>query len=555
MTEYRFQVGTVVMCNLGSKGWKLGRVIALDYQEDNWPKERVAPYQVILEETHTLIFVPEDDERYCREISEEEIKIYNRIDALASLPPDMNESTEVTENIREIESTVNPYNELECSQNSLTSQNPNYRIGRCHCCDSCPRNWSCVELYSEHYRCASRNNLKITRCDIDLGSISVGDVVNLLGANYTPCNEGFMQCPTMMRLPPGIKFSDEGTLNGVVLFDPYRTEKYTVKFVAISTVDWQDEEIGIVRLEVSFEVEGNMPTIDFDMNQFNHDQQKARDKAKSSISLLSDIWIQWEDNQLDIRTTCDRMLKELQELRKHLQKYPRLDEGRWWAHLGGFHMNVHKLLENTLFECELYMGHALTFGNDEVRKMAEQNLEGCYKKRLLESARFMWIEGIMKMMRGEWNDAAEILHLASMKQNGWGWAVNYGDIWFTESVARLIHGAETVHLNKTKEGSIQWIDEVERLLVKGATRANKDNNFGPNGHPWVSEITEALESYRLLQKGGKDTSEWLESFKLRTLYWCAQVLSGTPPFTPKLKNRLEEESVLIENLPRVIDSN
>ena len=136
MTEYRFEVGTVVMCNLGSKGWKPGRVIALDYQEDNWPKERVAPYQVILEETHTLIFVPEDDERYCREISEEEIRIYNRIDALASLPPDMNESTEVTENIREIESTVNPYNELKCSQNSLTSQNPNYRTGRCHCCDS-----------------------------------------------------------------------------------------------------------------------------------------------------------------------------------------------------------------------------------------------------------------------------------------------------------------------------------------------------------------------------------------------------------------------------------
>ena len=87
------------------------------------------------------------------------------------------------------------------------------------------------------------------------------------------------------------------------------------------------------------------------------------------------------------------------------------------------------------------------------------------------------------------------------------------------------------------------------------TRANTDNSFGPNGHPWVSEITEALESFRLLQKGGKDTSDWLESFKSRTLYWCAQVLSGTPPFTPKLRNRLEDESVLIENLPKIIDSN
>ena len=180
-----------------------------------------------------------------------------------------------------------------------------------------------------------------------------------------------------------------------------------VNFVAISTADWQNEEVGIVRLEVTFEVEDNVPPIDFDMEQFNHELQKARNKARRSISLLSDIWIQWENNEVDIPTTCNRMLKELHELREHLQNYPRLDNGRWWAHLGGFHMNVHKLLENTLFECELYMGHALTFGDDEVRQMAEQNLEGCYKKRRLEAARFMWIDGIKMMMKGEWNDAAD----------------------------------------------------------------------------------------------------------------------------------------------------
>ena len=38
-------------------------------------------------------------------------------------------------------------------------------------------------------------------------------------------------------------------------------------------------------------------------------------------------------------------------------------------------MNIHKLLENALFECELYLGYALTFGDSEVRRMAEQNLE------------------------------------------------------------------------------------------------------------------------------------------------------------------------------------
>ena len=63
-------------------------------------------------------------------------------------------------------------------------------------------------------------------------------------------------------------------------------------------------------------------------------------------------------------------------------------------------MNVHRLLENALFECELYLGHALTFGDAEVRRMAEQNLEGCYQKRLLEAARFMWTDGCKLMRRG-----------------------------------------------------------------------------------------------------------------------------------------------------------
>ena len=51
---------------------------------------------------------------------------------------------------------------------------------------------------------------------------------------------------------------------------------------------------------------------------------------------------------------------------------------------------VHKLLENTLYECELYLGHALMFGDAEVRRAAEQNLDGCYQKRLLgECARML----------------------------------------------------------------------------------------------------------------------------------------------------------------------
>ena len=124
--------------------------------------------------------------------------------------------------------------------------------------------------------------------------------------------------------------------------------------------------------------------------------------------------------ELNNRDTCDNMYTELHKLRDLLELYPRLDGGLWWVQLGGFHMNVHKLLENTLFECELYLGYALTFEDADIRRLAEQNLEGCYQKRLLEAARFMWIDGIRKMMDGQWSEAAEILHQAAQKKDGWG---------------------------------------------------------------------------------------------------------------------------------------
>ena len=66
MSGFRFKVGTLVMCNLGPDGWKLGRVIALHYREMDWPTNMVAPYQVVLEADQMLIYVPEDDARYCR---------------------------------------------------------------------------------------------------------------------------------------------------------------------------------------------------------------------------------------------------------------------------------------------------------------------------------------------------------------------------------------------------------------------------------------------------------------------------------------------------------
>ena len=514
--QLRFQIGAAVMCNLGSRGWQLGRVIALHYRESHWPADRVAPYQVALENDHDLIFVPYDDSRVCREATSEDRRIARRMDALAALPPGLEDEPEP--------------------------------VGRTtNCCDCCPGNWGCAELYSEHYRCSMRNELKVTRRTFDLGTIRVGDTVHC-GAEETT-RGGFMQCPTLVRLPPGVRFSDDGSLSGEVRFDPYRNAAYGVEFVAVSTVEWNNPAVGIVRLEITFDVAGNAPPDGFDARAFAMKQEKARDLANQKLDDLVSTWQQWEQGRLGNRDTCDQMCADLGQLRLLCEQNPRLDGGRWWAQLGGFHMNVHKLLENKLFECELYLGHALTFGEPEVRHMAEQNLSGCYQKRLLEAARFMWMDGIKQMMRGEWAAAAETLQLAAAKKDGWGWAVNYGDIWLSESAARLVHGAELRLRNRAEDGDGSlWVAEAAQLVERGAARA-MEGGIGVDGHPWASEIRKAIDMYRSLQEDGADATSWLQTLKQRTVYWCAQVLGGAPPFPPKPKPRAEDAAELARRLP------
>ncbi|MEL6338602.1 MAG: hypothetical protein AAFQ65_01710 [Myxococcota bacterium] len=541
MSNLRFDVGAAVLCNLGPAGWKLGRVIALHYREAQWPAQKTAPYQVALEDDHTLIYVPEDDDRCCRAASPEDLRIARRLDALAALPSNSNEA--------EPEPIATDAG-LGCTGDEVRPGSAGYRGGRCHGCERCPPNWSAVELYSEHYRCAARNGLRVTRRRVDLGTVRVGEALHHPADEASPSRGGFLQCPTLVRLPPGVRFSDDGALNGAIRFDPHRDATYRVEFVAVSTVAWDDAEVGIIRLKISFVVEGNEPPNGFDVDAFVHEQQQARSTAKLIVRDLINTWLEWEQGQRDNRDTCDQMRVDLHRLRTLLERHPRLDGGRWWVQLGGFHMNVHKLLENTLFECELYLGHALTFGDAEVRRQAEQNLKGCYQKRLLEAARFLWIDGVEQMMRGQWATAADTLHRAAAQQDGWGWAVNYGDIWLSESAARIVHGAEltTRDGDRDREGA-RWIAEAARLLEKAVARVHDAGVFGTDGHPWASEIQAALDAYHDLQASGTDATEWLKTFKSRTLYWCAQVLGGAAPFPPQPKPRLEDAAALVQRLP------
>mmetsp|Transcript_77932 Transcript_77932/g.215426 ORF Transcript_77932/g.215426 Transcript_77932/m.215426 type:complete len:572 (-) Transcript_77932:92-1807(-) len=545
--ELRFDVGDVVMCNLGSDGWKLGRVIALHYREEGWPPGRVAPYQVALEGDHSLIYVPQEDPRFCREATREDLNIARRLDALAPPPPGAAET--------ETQGAVGGAGLLHCGDGTgvpLGGGVFGYRDGKCHGCHCCPRSWSAVEVYSEHYRAAQRNGLKITRRSADLGTIVVGALVHHAPDRApapAPAPRGFMQCPTLARLPPGVSFSDEGALDGVVRFDPHFPVSYKVEFVAVSTADWDNAAIGLVRLEITFVVEANVPPEGFDDRAFAQKQQLARTAANRSLRGICDVWERWEQQELGNRKTIDQMSAHLHDLRELLEQHPRLDGGWWWVQLGGFHMNVHKLMENTLFECELYLGHALTFGDAEVRRLAEQNLEGCYQKRLLEAARFMWLDGVTQMKRGEWKVAAETLRLAADKKDGWGWGVNNGDIWIAESAARLVHGVELALSGGADDVDVAGeLTEAARLLEKGAARAAEGRCFGSKGHPWASENSMALAEYRGLSDNRAMAVNWLDAFKKRTIFWCSLVLGGAAPFPPTPRPRLQDAEMLRQRL-------
>ena len=541
MVKYRFDVGTDVMCNLGEHGWKLGRIIAHNYRETTWQEDLFAPYQVLLEDNFSLIYVPQDDDRFCREVTNEDIGILKRKDALAELKsetPQANQSS----------STPTKKGNLSCDGKESESKYQQYRKGRCYCCNDCPKNWLHAELYSEYYRCASRNNLKITRHEINLGKFRVGDKLTQNPDDFLSDKTGFLQAPTLVRLPPGITFSDEGYLSGNVRYDPHRKYDYEVNFVAVSTTDWNDDSVGIVRLEIKFEVEGNRPPAGFDTRAFKKKQSKAHSEAVKLLKKLNQTWDQWESEELGNRAICDRMLADLKLLRELAEANPRLDNGRWWAHLGGFHMNVHKLLENTLFECELYLGYALTFDNDEIRYYTEQNLKGCYQKRQLEAARFMWYDGIQLMLQSKWAEAIEIFKRAALKKEGWGWAVNYGDIWLSEAVATIMKGVQNSQ-SPSKVEELEWIDTAGKLIEKSLVRVKESGVFDEEGHPWTSEVDSALKSYKNLISKGEDTTEWLEQLQSHTIFWCSQVLAGVAPFPPKCRDRLADESTLIGKLP------
>lgn len=412
-----------------------------------------------------------------------------------------------------------------------------YRDGKCHECDCCPSCWSCVELYSEHYRCAERNGLKTTSRSAHLGTVAVGDTVQLAAAEDS--KGGFMQCPTLPRLPPGLRFSDDGALNGTIRYDPLRPESYTVEFVAVSTAEWSTASLGLVLLDITFTVEGNRPKDDADhvmLERVQQEDEVARDAALRAVRDAFGAYELWERRALSMPETVEKMGGHLQELRAILEAHPRLDNGRWWVLLGGLHMNVHKLMENVLFECELYLGEALKFDDAEVRASAEMNLDGCYQKRKLEAAKFLWMDGMQQMLHGEWSRARDTLRLAAAKKDGWGWGVNNGDIWIAAAAARMMEAAAS-------HTSVDGLTVDEHTLEE-ALQFLKMARARRSDHPWLEYNMHALADLIKLLRTGNCVASWKEDFEVRTAGWCTEILKRVQP-----KPRSESAVLVVQRLP------
>ena len=69
----RFGVGDRVKCKVSQTQWKRGIVAKLDYRAENWPADKVAPYQVKLL-NGVLIFVPIDNDSLVRADDGEELE-------------------------------------------------------------------------------------------------------------------------------------------------------------------------------------------------------------------------------------------------------------------------------------------------------------------------------------------------------------------------------------------------------------------------------------------------------------------------------------------------
>jgi hypothetical protein len=246
------------------------------------------------------------------------------------------------------------------------------------------------------------------------------------------------------------------------------------------------------------------------------------------------------------------MLARLSELRGVLLRRPRLEGGRWWAALGGLHMNVHKLLENVLFECELYLGRALVSSSDAARRWAEDNLDGCYAKRTLEAAKFMWRDAMKRMLDGDdaaWAEGQAMCARAAEKKEGWGWGVNNGDIWAAGGAAALVRATRLWASTPPSMRARLVGAEVGALASEARTLLERARERSPT-HPWTLESLRRLDALDAARGGPAkagapvDAGALAEEARDGTFGWMSRILGATKP-----RSRIADAEKLRKEMP------
>lgn len=411
-----------------------------------------------------------------------------------------------------------------------------YRKGQCNTCNCCPSCWTCAEL--ESYQCAEKNNLsqitltqKINHSLImTIGDevewdiqkkIESGDLIAQYNGDhrYKPAKDGWLQCAAIQRLPQGLEWNDEGYLKGTVLNLPGPYQEFQgndpihIKFTAVNTKKWKTHQ-SFERLEIK---------ITLILHSRNESEVKdsihANKFQKLNLDYAYNAWQRWDLNAMD---------KHLDLVSSSLQKYPftgdcenqdTCEAGVNFAWRGSLGMNAHKYMRNILPEIEFYLGQALLFPSARVQEIAQMNLPGCFAKRQLESARWLLLvsaeilsAGIKYDNRQKWkrsdvnlnlagygslefnpatyiSDAKKLLVKAEKSKEGWGWAVNDGEIWILLGIVDIL---EAIELGG--QCTSNYAQDCRGLTVFQKLRDNSDINFGKalnrseNG-PWKKYVT------------------------------------------------------------------
>lgn len=364
---------------------------------------------------------------------------------------------------------------------------------------------------SKSYDCARRNGIEIKNISRHIGTYNIGERVSWT-MNGLPSKGWLRSCVSHSTLHgTGLTFHDDASLSGNIT--PLAEEE--IWFTAYHT--GQDSKI--IRLNLHLYVHTHRPASEGSFKGVDSGISSSADAAIAHYTA-------WERRRKSHSDTVNGMNEEFARMKAMLDKKPTSGKGFGWGILGALHMNTHKLLENVLLEAEQYLGLALTFGG-KAAEFAESNLEGCYAKRQLEAAKFIWIKGLEKTLQlmsnkiegqdaeKELIDCEDTFERAAGKKSGWGWGVNNGEIFLSAASVKflrsLLASSGTNRLILHKSGCD---------LVKRAEERNKH-------FPWMMYLKEFCENSAV--ENSNDQRAKYDDFVQQTSKWMQASLRNAQP--------------------------